>query len=255
MAPTGPMPSAAKVPQVEYDSGMTDHKPSRGLLAAVVVLVLLVGVSLVALLLNRDNGGGAVQAVPSVTRTAAQPSATRSAQVEGLPPLTAAPAGVTWELFQGVALPISRTDGPTRVVGAVHAGFSRTPTGALLAAAQIAGRSIAEPSLSGLREIGQRQLAAGPGQTAYLNLVSSFKDNKPPATGFAQYAGFRYITYTSDLAVISLGTRGKTGRLQVGTDTLRWVDGDWKLELPANGLQQPQVVQNLAGYVPWAGVY
>lgn len=232
---------------------MTENKRSRGLVAAAAVLALLMGLSLVALLLHR-NGDGSGQAAPAETPAASSPTAASSTPPPILPPLTAVPTGVTWELFQGVALPVSRTDGPTAVTGTVHAGFSRTPTGALLAAAQIAARSIADPSLPGLREIGQRQLVPGPGQTAYLNLVNSFKDNDAPAAGYAQYAGFRYVTYSPDVAVVSLATRGKTGRLQVGTDTLRWVDSDWKLELPASALQQPQVVQDLAGYVPWAGV-
>ena len=232
---------------------MTENKRSRGLVAAAAVLALLMGLSLVALLLHR-NGDGSGQAAPAETPATSSPTAASSTPPPILPPLTAVPTGVTWELFQGVALPVSRTDGPTAVTGTVHAGFSRTPTGALLAAAQIAARSIADPSLPGLREIGQRQLVPGPGQTAYLNLVNSFKDNDAPAAGYAQYAGFRYVTYSPDVAVVSLATRGKTGRLQVGTDTLRWVDGDWKLELPASGLQQPQVVQDLAGYAPWAGV-
>ena len=245
--------AAARPAVLEYDSGMTENKRSRGLAAAVVVLVLLVGVSLVALLLNRgDDGAG--QAAPSAVPTVAQPTSASSAPAEVLSPLTAAPTGVTWELFQGVALPTSRTDGPTRVDGPVHAGFSRTPTGALLADAQIADRSIIEPSIPGIRRIAAEQLVEGPGKVAYLNLVNTFKDNKPPVAGYAQYAGFRFITYSPDLAVISLATRGKSGRIQTGTDTLRWVDGDWKLELPASGLQQPQVVQDLTGYVPWTGV-
>ena len=248
------LPRAAASPAaLEYDNGMIDNKRSRGLTAAVVVLVLLVGVSLLALLLSRhENGAG--RPAPTVTPTAAQPSAPSTPPRQVLPPLTAAPIGVTWELLLGVALPTSRTDGPTRVTGAVHAGFSRTPTGALLADAQIADRSIIEPSIPGLRQIAAEQLVEGPGKVAYLNLVNSFKDNNSPAAGYAQYAGFRFITYTPDLAVISLATRGKSGRLQVGTDTMRRVDGDWKLELPASGLQQPQVVQDLAGYVPWSGV-
>ncbi len=233
---------------------MTDNKRPRGLVAAAVVLVLLVGVSLLTLLLNRD-GDGAGQAAPPTGPAIAPSSAPSTVPTEALAPLTAAPAGVTWELFQGVALPTSRTDGPTRVDGAVHAGFSRTPTGALLANAQIADRSLIEPSLDGLRQIAEEQLVEGPGKVAYLNLVNSFTGrNDPPAAGYAQYVGFRFITYSPDLAVISLATRGKSGRIQTGTDTLRWVDGDWKLELPASGLQQPQVVANLAGYIPWSGV-
>lgn len=232
---------------------MTENKRSRGLVAAVVALVLLVGVSLVALLLNRD-GDGTGQAAPTAVPTAAQPTVPSSAPAEVLPPLTAAPAGVTWELFQGVALPTSRTDGPTRTDGSVHAGFSRTPTGALLAAEQIGIRGVVEPNLSGLRQIARAQLVAGTGQDAWLNLLGQLKENNTPVGGYAQIVGFRYITYTPDVAVISTATRDSAGHLQVGTDTMRWVDDDWRLEKPASGLQQPQAVQNTAGYVPWSGV-
>ena len=249
------LPQAEASPAaVEYDSGMTDNKRPRGLVAAAVVLVLLVGVSLLALLLNRDSDGGG-GATPSVAPTAAQPTATSSEPAETLPPLAAAPAGVTWELFQGVALPTSRTDGPTRIEGPVHAGFSRTPTGALLADAQISYRTLVDTDVQNLRQVSEAQLAEGPGRTAYLNLLSQLDGrNDPPAGGYAQIVGFRYITYTPDLAVISRATRGSSGNFQVGTDTLRWVDGDWKLDKPANGLQQPQVVADLSGYVPWSGI-
>lgn len=232
---------------------MTENKRSRGVVVAAVVLALLVGVSLLALLLGRD-GHGAGQAAPPATSSAGQPTAPSGAPAEVLPPLTAAPAGVTWELFQGVALPTSSTDGPTSIEGPVHAGFSRTPTGALLAGVQISYRTLVDPDVDDLRRVVDAQLVEGPGKVAYLNLLDQLTENEPPAGGYAQVVGFRYITYTPDVAVISRATRGNSGRTQVGTDTLRWVDGDWKLEKPASGLQQPQVVQNLAGYVPWSGV-
>lgn len=231
---------------------MTENKRPRGLVVAAAVLAVLVALSVLGLLLGRDDqpAGEAVPAAPSP----APPAVTSSPPAEVLPPLTAAPAGVTWELFQGVALPISRTDGPARVEGPVHAGFSRTPTGALLASVQISYRTLVDPDLGNLRRVVDAQLAEGPGKVSYLNLLSQLTANDPPPNGYAQVVGFRYITYTPDLAVISLATRGNSGNIQVGTDTMRWVDGDWKTELPANGLQQPQVVQNLAGYVPWSGV-
>jgi len=101
---------------------------------------------------------------------------------------------------------------------------------------------------------GLQGLVAGPGKTAYLNLIASLKDNAAPAGGYTQYVGFRYIAYSPELAVVSLATRGRSGRIQAGTDTLRWSGGDWQLELPASGLQQPQVVPDTTGYVPWHGV-
>ena len=231
---------------------MTNDKRPRGLIAAVVLLAVLLGGAVLVLLLGPAGPTGRTappSALPSgsVSIAPVEPAQTQVA-------LTEAPSSVTWELFQGVALPVSATDGPARITGAVHSGFARSPTGALIADAQINIRRVATPAVAGLRQIAEEQLAPGPGKTAYLNLIASLRDNAPPAGGYTQYIGFRYLTYTPDLAVISLATRGKSGRIQVGTDTLRWLAGDWKLELPASGLQQPQVVQDITGYVPWQGV-
>ena len=249
-------PRAASSPAgLEYDSGMTNEKrKSRVVLAG--ALLVVAGLSVTAFLLGRGDGRlpspGPVASGPlAVTEPGVSQSRPPVVDAE---PLTAAPQGVTWELFQGVALPTSSTDGPTRIDGPVHAGFSRTPTGALLADMQISSRILVDRQVDSIRRVVQAQLVEGPGKTAYLNLIGQLTENVPPATGYAQIAGFRYITFTPDLAVISRATRDQGGRTQVSTDTVRWVDGDWKLDRPPSGLQQPQVVQDLAGYVPWSGV-
>jgi len=239
---------------MEYDSGMTNDNRPRRLIPALAVLAVLLGVAVLILVLR--PGAPASRPAPQVGLPAA-PASTAPPTPAPAPKqqvLTTAPTGVTWELFQGVALPVSATDGPNRINGAVHAGFSHTPTGALLADAQINIRRIATPTIPGLRQVAQQQLVDGPGKTAYLNLIASLKDNAPPPGGYTQYVGFRYITYSPDLAVVSLATRGKNGAVQVGTDTLRWTGTDWKLDLPPSGLQQPQVVPDIAGYVPWQGI-
>ena len=247
-------PRAATSPVMEYDSGMTKDKRPRRLIAALAVLAVLLGGAVLILALR--PGSPASRPAPQVGLPAAPSPATPAASTAAPKQqvLTTVPTGVAWELFQGVALPVSATDGPTRIHGAVHAGFSHTPTGALLADAQIGVRSLATPEIPGLREVAQQQLVDGPGKTAYLNLIASLKDNAPPPGGYTQYVGFRYITYSPELAVVSLATRGRSGRIQVGTDTLRWSGTDWKLDLPPSGLQQPQVVPDIAGYVPWQGV-
>ncbi len=244
------LPGTVRSPVVEYDSGMSNDKHPRRLLTAIVVLAVLLGGAVLVLVLRTGTPTG--HPAPPVGLPAAPPPAPSPPRDQQV--LTAAPAGVSWELFQGVALPVSATDGPTRIHGAVHAGFSHTATGALLADAQINIRRIATPEVAGLRQVAQEQLVDGPGKTAYLNLIASLKDNTPPAGGYTQYVGFRYIAYSPELAVVSLATRGRSGRIQVGTDTLRWTGGDWQLELPASGLQQPQVVPDTTGYVPWHGV-
>lgn len=246
------LPRAATSPAaLEYDNDMTDHKRSRVTIAAAVVLALLLGVAFFALL-GRGDDGEPVTTPPGAT---ASTPAGGTTPPEAAEPLTAAPEGVTWELFEGVAVPGSEVDGPTRVDGPVHAGFSQTPTGALLADAQISTRTLVDQDVADLVAVAQAQLVDGPGKTAYLNLLDQLDGrNDPPASGYAQIAGFRYITYTPELAVISRATRDQSGRIQASTDTLRWIDGDWKLEKPTTGLQQAQVVQDLSGYVPWSGI-
>lgn len=230
---------------------MTDTKRSRVTIAAVVALALLLGIALFTLL-GRGEDGGPVAPSPGGAPSTAGSEGTGT---EVLEPLTAAPEGVTWELFEGVAVPGSAIDGPTRIDGPVHAGYSQTPTGALLADAQISSRTLVDRDVADLVAVAQAQLLDGPGKTAYLNLLDQLDGrNDPPASGYAQIAGFRYITYTPELAVISRATRDQSGRIQASTDTLRWTDGDWKLEKPTTGLQQAQVIPDLSGYVPWSGI-
>jgi hypothetical protein len=166
---------------------------------------------------------------------------------------TSAPPDVRWELFQGLALPTSPIAGPRVVDGPVRAGYAHTPTGALIAAAQISARALLTPE-EGWRVVVARQLVPNPGRDAFVRLLGALDTDEPPSVPYAQLAGFRFLAYDRQVAVISTVTRSANGVLHAGTDTLRWVEGDWKLEKPPNGLQQPQVVRDLSGYVAWSGV-
>lgn len=168
--------------------------------------------------------------------------------------LVAPPQGVVWELFEGVAVPTSPADGPHRIDGPVHSGFTRTATGALLAAAQIGVRRIVTPDVDDLRTVNEKQLLPGPGRTAFLNLILGQQDTGAASGTYTQYAGFQMLAFTPDLAVLSLVTRSRLGVLQANTTTLRWSGGDWKIELPASGLERPRVLPDLTGFVPWSGV-
>ncbi len=228
---------------------MTDsHRRRR--VTIVIVLALLAGVVLTTLLIGRtsDQQAGTAATDPSPAQTApAEPSVPAT-------PLMTAPEDVTWELFEGVALPVSRTDGPTSINGPVHAGFARTPIGALLAAAQIRVRAIATPSVPDLLRVVDAQFVDGPGKAAYRERIARVTDTSAPAGGYTQYIGFRYLSYDPDVAVISLASRGSSGTIRAATATVRWVDGDWRLERAADAQEPSQVLQSLAGYVPWAGV-
>ena len=199
----------------------------------------------------------------SVTTTAAAitptigttpPASPSAALVTTVP--TEAPPGVTWSLFQGVALPVSATDGPTKITGAVFAGYSHTPTGALLAAVQISTRHLLTAA-PGWQQILNAQIVAGPGRDAVAKVLQAQgNDTSPPRGGYGQYTGFRFVTYAPDVAVIEVATKFSNGNQDVSTLTVRWSDGDWKQELQPNGADTPSVqqVQDLSGFIIWSGV-
>ncbi|WP_147431831.1 hypothetical protein [Motilibacter peucedani] len=161
---------------------------------------------------------------------------------------------MTWSLFQGVALPSSATDGPSRINGPVYAGYSRTPTGALLSASNLVFRYLITPG-EGWRQVVEQQVLAGAGRDRFVQLRAKATADDPSGT-FGQIAGFQFVTYSPDLAVVELVSRFSNGTMHVSTNTVRWVDGDWRLELQPDGSTTPNVqpVASLSGFIPWGGV-
>lgn len=162
---------------------------------------------------------------------------------------------MTWALFQGVVLPSSRTAGPTRVAGPVHAGYAHTPVGALLAAAQVSYRYLISPG-GDWRQVVVQQVVPGAGRDVYVQKRATVTTTSVPPGTYGQLAGFRFVTYSPDTAVIQFVTRFSNGNLQVVTDTVHWLDGDWKLQLQPDGSESPtgQSVSSLGGFVPWSGL-
>ena len=126
-------------------------RPGRGrawTVGAAVVIALIVLAGLVVVFATRggDVPPPAADSEPAAAVTSAPPAS-------AAPPLPtvdqtvpeAPPPGVTWSLFQGVALPSSPTEGAARVDGPVHTGCGHTPTGALLAAAHQSYRYLITP--------------------------------------------------------------------------------------------------------------
>lgn len=233
-------------------------RPGTAAAVAVAVLVLLAAA---AVALSGDR-------TPDPSNAAGLPAAPLRAPVSpaagGPLPDDAAPAGplltapsVSWELVTGVAVPVSATAGPHAVVGPVHAGFERSQTGALLAAAQISTRSVVT-SGDGWRDVVARQVLPGAGRDVYSRLRALVDADAPPGT-YGQFAGFRIIASTPDVAVVQLVTRfgaDASEALQVMAVTVKWVEGDWRLELQPDGGISPtgQLVSDLDGFVVWGGM-
>jgi hypothetical protein len=246
-------------------TGMNQPPPPRRrrlpivLIAAVAVIAAVIAVVITVTGRHTTSPAAHAPAGPpaAVTPATSTPAASAASAAVSTPtPLvttipTSPPAGVTWQLFQGVAVPTSATDGPTRITGTVYAGYSHTPTGALIAAVQISSRQLITPN-GGWRPVVQQQVLPSADRDTFVTARGAVSD-EPPAGGFAQIAGFRFVTYDPSIAVISLANKSPTGALGGGDYTLRWVDNDWRLQA-SSPTTQIEPLANLANYIPWQGV-
>lgn len=224
--------------------------------AGLVAAVLLGGTVYV---LNGDDPAPAaappVASAPAVSVPAAEPPRPQPAPSLDTTIPTSAPADLTWELAGGVAVPVSATAGPTRRQGPVAAGYAHSPTGALLAALQIGARHLVLPGDDWL-EVTRTQVVPSAGREVYIKNRSRVSA-EPPEGGYGQVAGFKFVTYTPDLAVVEFATKfsGRTF-YSLTNSTMQWVDGDWKLVLQPDGgtSTSESTVTSLRGFVPFSGV-
>jgi hypothetical protein len=230
--------------------------PGRGggrsslLLAGVFLGLVGLAAVIVALFGGGHDTPEAYSVVPPSPSLIAPPDALLDQTVPTTPP-----AGVQWQLYQRVALPYSATAGPHIIDGAIARGYAHTPTGALIAAIQIPARSLLSPGI-GWRQVVEQQVMPGPGRDRYRQLRGQVTMDGPPDPRLTQIAGFRFVTYTPDLAVIQFVSKSSSGQLQVTTGTVQWSGGDWKQLLQPDGSLSPtaQVIPDLTGMVAWSGV-
>jgi hypothetical protein len=163
-----------------------------------------------------------------------------------------APTGVTWELYDTVALPFSAQAGPTVINGDVARCYAHSPTGALLATVQIAVRYALAANW---QAVIANQVMPGIGRNVYA-AERPGADVTIQAGEFGQFAGFQFVTYTSAIAVVQVVVELPSGEMQATTMTVQWSDGDWRLQLQPDGSPGPNVQQvpSLTGFIPWAGV-
>ena len=259
---------------------MTTEQPAGGgpvltprVLIASAALAGIVIFALVAVL-TRSGSTGAGTALPrssasthpasardraSAASRAAAPAASLSGRAGGcdVPPgpqaiPVSAPTGVTWQLYDTVALPFSAQAGPTVINGDVARCYAHSPTGALLATVQIAVRYALAANWQAVID---KQVMPGTGRNVYA-AERPGADVTIQAGQFGQFAGFQFVTYTSAIAVVQIVVQLPSGDMQTTTMTVQWSGGDWRLQLQPDGSPGPNVQQipNLTGFIPWAGV-
>ncbi|MFF7176846.1 hypothetical protein [Streptomyces pseudovenezuelae] len=230
----------------------------RWFLVSALFLVVVVLLGLLVVITTGDDGSDTQAKNPAASPSSpasAPPAATGSCpalkDTDATVP-SAAPQGVEWTLFHTVALPSSEASGPAASDGDLRRCFAHTPTGALLAAAQISTRSMLAANW---QQVWKRQTYGDAKEAQLKELTKQFGTAplpQPEAGELGQFAGFHFITYSTDVAVIDLLTRFSDGSLRVNTASLRWNGGDWQYEVSATA--QQRAVSSPEGFTSWGGV-
>lgn len=163
---------------------------------------------------------------------------------------TSAPDQVRWESWQGVAVPVSSVDGPRTIDGAVAAGYTQTPQGAVLAAAQGVTRLRLAPD-NAWPQVANAVAAPSKGRDLYaVSRVQVSITGPVPAGSVDALRGFRVDEFSADRAVVELVTEQSGRGLTASTHTLVWSGDDWKVLLPDPDGDSPQSEQvtSLADY-------
>ena len=232
---------------------------SKKVIGSAVVVAAIVVLGLVLSLTNLFGGKTeptptAPAPSPSITATAA-PTAQDEASVCGLDAVemsgtVTTPPTATWALVGTTAAPSIKGEGPGKIDDdGYRSCYARTPTGALVAAANYAAIGSYAPLRARFYE---EATVPGPGRDALL---------KKPITGAGeggtrvQIAGFRILRYDGDQADVDVAFRTSNGAVGAMVLNLQWSGGDWKIRVADDGTELSPVVQlpSLSGYTLWAG--
>jgi hypothetical protein len=170
--------------------------------------------------------------------------------------LSAVPADLSWVLAGGAVEPASALAGPAVMDHGVARCFAHDAEGALIASIRIQ-HQIAQATLA-TWPAAAAGLVPGPLTDALNAQMTAVLTGPPPpadtATPFAAIAGFRFMAYSPDQAVIELVYRTASGGLYQADQAMAWQDGDWRIALVGpDQVSSPQTaVRSLLGYVPWS---
>ncbi|MEV0292485.1 hypothetical protein [Nocardia sp. NPDC050710] len=175
--------------------------------------------------------------------------------------LTGAPEGTTaphgWQRVYGASVPFSTSDGPTRIEDGLAVGYSHTPQGAVLAAAQITYRLNARPAD---RDLYLRQVRVSAQQIAAYD--KALDENRLPKQQpekitryFVASDAFKVENYADDLAIIRFASRGPVIDGKQLWAALRlvmvWDAGDWRLKPSTSNSAQTEYIESLQGWTRW----
>jgi len=242
----------------------TRRKP----LVLTAALAVLLTSAATVILLRSQPPNGRRQPVTAIQLTPRSPQDHPSTppQAPDTPPPPAAAidlTGLRWADFHGIALPASPQDGPRDTRGGLASGFTDTPSGALLAAINIAVRTAAQWGPAIYAPTITRQVT-GPDRAALLHnqaaaygqLLASahVRPGQPIGCGYAAVAAYRLAAYAPAGATVDVVTAGPgsdgTAALAATRIEVIWRRGDWRVVAPPGGdwANSATAISSLTGY-------
>ena len=167
---------------------------------------------------------------------------------------------VSWAVVGSQPVPLSQRHGPFRTGDGLASGFSHDELGAALAATHISARLVPTVPAAVYQATARAQCygadGAGDGAVAaYVEWLARSVRGRPAASPAEVGRELYYRVVDGDprggevqisLAAVTDEARGQGGYAELRR-TLRWVDGDWKMQLPP---PPRAIVDSLSGYLP-----
>jgi hypothetical protein len=228
----------------------------RGFLFAAIGVGAIGLAAVVAITAAIVGGGGDPAPTPAPTPSAPTVSAEDMsvcglAGFEAESSLATAP-DTSWELVGTVAAPTDPKGAGPGVLedDGFRSCYAHTAEGALYFAVNY----IAIGTDATIRNRLPELVEPGPGRDALIAAGEASAGDETSSQR-AQVAGFKVAAYSGSAATIDLALNYSDGRLISAPIKLVWADGDWKLVLTEAGQLPlaPGALENLGGYIPWAG--
>ena len=198
-----------------------------------LVVIVLIAAAVVFWPRGADTTGPSTGA-PTTPDEAVSESVCPAAEKE--PDAGDPPADLSWVAVQGFAWPISASVGPKVDADGVSQCFDRSPIGAALAAVNAAA-SIRSADVDEAHLLLDTLFVDNAGRDVSAESIDELYPTTPPSSRPAtRQMGYRVLAFNDDLARIQLVEElPGAGQFTGTTYTLRWMEGDWRVELEDDG--------------------
>lgn len=226
---------------------ITSERRRASMIALAALIAVLVGAGPVASRGSESSPAGELPVAVPQTASPAQVTGTSGIPQSGPP--------ADWRLWSSgitrIALPTVTGAGPLDPSAPV--GFADTPTGALVAAANLVPQIWFGTDMAAWQQLADRSVLWGDGAREDLaRRRRAAIAGAPPAAQPMAIAGFRYIYFRGTEAQLRLWLRGPVNTLGMNVRLVR-ADGDWKVAWDESAADI-RVLAAEESFIPWKAV-